>query len=159
MEHSVAELPSKLLVTKASTCSPAFFLFFQRTWVMGSQGFLHGLSVLGRTEVWQDWKRAQAGTFVVSKFANHGTDQAAFTTAAPLAEWLLALTLWFMGSHQRTLVSNSINGKIFFIWLTNIVTVIMSPGIWDCDTNASLAPSLVTNTAISSFLLLASVSS
>lgn len=43
--------------------------------------------------------------------------------------------------------------KVLFIRLMNIVTIIMSSGICDCDTNASLSLSPASNAAISSFLL------
>lgn len=80
-------------VVRANTCSPAFFLLNLPKNL--SHGELRGssmdVSVRGRKEVWQDWKRAQAITFVVCKFANRGTHQAAFATTAPLADWLLAL--------------------------------------------------------------------
>ena len=96
MELSTVELLSELLVTGANTGSPAFSLLgFPKNLSNGTH------SVLRRKEVWQDHKRAQAGISVTSEFANHDTDQAASTTTVPLANWLLALALWFVESNRR----------------------------------------------------------
>ena len=85
----------EFLVTKAHTCSPAFLLLgLPKNLCNGKHGLSSkDVSVLRRKEVWQDWKIAQTGTFVTSKFANHGAHRAAFTTTGPVAHWLLELVL------------------------------------------------------------------